>query len=178
MHEQRGSAALQHVQQRCHPLDRLRPGQRLAGQRGTHEPAVERRLDGSRAGVRAGQRSCRPARQPAVRPLDQVAQALVVGADQLQRLGLGQRLDAERRRERDHGPIDAGLIECRQPAVLPVPGEVDGARRLVRHVQHRGVAVGFQVRRGAAGAQLVHQRARPEVLVDVGSHLRGETINM
>jgi hypothetical protein len=59
-----------------------------------------------------------------------------------------------------------------------VPGEVDGTRRLVRHVQHRSVAVGIQVRRGAAGAQRVHQRARPEVLVNVGSHLLGETINM
>jgi len=102
----------------------------------------------------------------------------VVGADQLQRLGLGERLDAERRRERDHGPIDACLIERRQPAVQPVPGEVDGTRRLVRHVQHRNVAIALQVRRRAACAQRVHQRARPEVLVDVGSHLRGETINM
>jgi hypothetical protein len=119
-----------------------------------------------------------PSRQPAVRLLDQVGQAVVVGADQLQRLRLRQRLDAERRGQRDHGPLDARRIERRQPAVQPVPGEVDGPRRLVRHVQHRRVAVGLQVRRRAAGAQRVHQRARPEVLVDVGSHLHGETINI
>jgi hypothetical protein len=45
-------------------------------------------------------------------------------------------------------------------------------------VQHRRVAVGIQIRRRAAGAQRIHQRARPEMLVDVGSHLRGETINI
>ena len=127
MDEQRRAAALQHLQHRAEALEAGRPAERVGRHARARESPVEEPRQ--RRGIGVGQ----PDRGPRAEPGGQRGDPVVVGGEQ--RLGLAgrERLDAERRRERDERAVDAVGVHERRAPLGVVVREVE--RRLGLAVQ-------------------------------------------
>jgi hypothetical protein len=160
--EERLVVAGEDVEEGCAEVPAGRVQQGGGGELKPHAAAPEFAFDGFRGRVR-----CRQAgRGPDAEGGREREGAVVEGGEQRGGLGGRQVFDAERAGEGDQGEVQAvGVGECGAGRDVVV-GRVDLVRRLARQVQ--GPAV--EVRRCGAGAQLLDEGGRPDVLVDVGGH--------
>src|SRR5581483_6205791 len=94
--------------------------------------------------------------------LGQLESAFVIGVDERPRLARRQKMDAERRLERDNSALDAGAIEGCKPRAQPMGGEIDREAALDR----RQDIAAKEGRRRPSGEQ-GDEAVRPQVLVEV-----------
>jgi len=161
--EQRRIALLEAGEQRAQALDPGGVGERSGGQGDADAAAIEGGVDGGGVRVRLGDRH----RPPAAELDRQFFQARVVGLDQRRRLCGRQRLDPERGREGDQGPVDPVGLKVGTPQLGVGRLEREDAVGLAREPEGPSLTAGDQPRRRAPTCQRLDQGLPQEVLVYV-----------
>jgi hypothetical protein len=174
--EQRRVRLGERVEQVAAAVEPAVRGQRLAGDRDAREAVADQPGDRPRAGIGRVQRHRGERGQPAAGPVDGVGDALVVGIEQRRCLIRGQRLDPDRRRQRDDGAVDRYLVQRGDPGFHPLRGEIERERLLVLDAHQVAVQAG----RLRAPPHRLDERVRPQVLMKIDAHAGngGESFNM